>query len=163
AALVINLLWTSKTFVDRIGRLEAYATLLAFNLFPTGFYLVTPYAESATIALMLGAFICLAHERWFASALLVGASTALRPTAAGYALAFGVVAVVAALRRRREGTARWWRPLLAVPLAGWGQIVQLALLQIFVGDATAFFRAHRAFSGNADLQWLRLFDPEFYL
>src|SRR5882724_7411678 len=58
AALIVNLLWTSKPIVERIGRGPAYAALLAFNLFPTAFFTVTPYPESAMIALGLGALVC---------------------------------------------------------------------------------------------------------
>src|SRR4029079_14679769 len=95
-AMIINVLWTSRTISDRFGTRETYAVLIAFNLFPSGFYLVAPYAESATLALVLAGFLCASQERWISAGLLIGASTALRPTAFGFGLALGCAALLAA-------------------------------------------------------------------
>src|SRR5512140_7715 len=120
AGVLLNLLWTSRTLVTRIGKGEAWATLLAFNLYPSAFYVVTPYTEAATIAFAIGGFLELVNERWILAGLLVGASTALRVSAAAFAIALGCALLVAAWQRRKDGVARWWRPLWAVPLCGWG-------------------------------------------
>ena len=168
AAMIINVLWTSRTISNRFGTLETYAALLAFNLFPSGFYLVAPYAESATFALVLAGFLCASQERWISAGLLIGASTALRPTAFGFGLALGCAALLAAWQARRAGAVRWWRPLLALPFAGWGAIAYLIAMQIFVGDAFVYLRAAairdkwtQTPSGHANF-W-RIFDPEWYV
>lgn len=164
AAIVINLLWTSKTLVKRLGLFEAYAALIAFNLFASAFYVVTPYAEACVFACLLGAFIFLANGRWFASAALVGAATALRPTAAGFAVGFGCAAVLAAWNARKAGTARWWLPAAAIPLAGWGQLAMMLVFKIVLGDAKAYLHAQLAFAGDAGgLHYHRFFEASWYL
>ncbi|MDB4956279.1 MAG: putative integral rane protein [Myxococcales bacterium] len=161
AALIVNLLWTSRAIVERLGRLETYATLVAFNIFPTAFYLVTPYTESATLALVLAGFVLLMRDRWVLAGLFVGAATALRATAVGFAAGLATAAAIAAYRRRKSGDPKWWRPALAIPLAGWGQLVQLLVLKIVVGDAKAYLRAREAFGDER--HYTRLFDPEWYV
>jgi hypothetical protein len=161
AAIAVNLLWTSKTISERIGLRDAYATLLAFNIYPSAFHLVTPYTEAATLALALGGFVCLANERWIVAGLLVGAATGLRAGAVTFAPAFGAAALVAAWRWKQAGRPQWWRPLVAAPLAGWGVIAQFVSLQILVGDWRAYLRARHMFGDERD--YSRLFDGEFYL
>ncbi len=166
AALILNLLWTSKPITDRIGQLEAYATLLAFNLFPSAFYIVTPYTEGATLALVIAGFVCLLRERWMLSALLVGAATALRLTAGGFGVALGCALLYAAWERHRDGKADWKKPLYAIPLVMWGLVVYVIVLKLSVGDGFAFFRAQAAFAeaqGDGGWAFGRLFDGEFYL
>jgi hypothetical protein len=159
AALALNILWTSPTIVKRIGRGAAWGALIGFNAFPSAFYLVTPHSEAATLALGLAGFIALANERWFLAAALVGASTALQPSSMAFALALAAaLGVVAYLRR---GQPNSWRPLLALPLCVWGQLVTLIGLQIFVGDWSAYLRARHAF--GATYQWGRLFDIPHYM
>jgi hypothetical protein len=161
AALILNMLWTHQLVVERIGRGQAYAALFAFNLFPSAFHIVTPYTEGATIALALGGFICLARDRWWLAGLMVGASTGLRAGAVAFGFALCLAAVIAAYQRWSARTDRWWRPLLAIPLSGWGMLVTLVCFEVFVGDWTAFLRAREIFGDERD--WGRLVDPEFYL
>jgi hypothetical protein len=159
AALALNLLWTSPTMVKRLGLGAAWGALIGFNAFPSAFYLVTPYAEGATLALGLAGFIALANERWLIAAALVGASTALQPSSMAFALALAAALGVAAYLRR--GQPQWWRPLLALPLCVWGQLVTLIGLQIFVGDWSAYLRARHAF--GATYQWGHLLDIPHYM
>ena len=161
ATIVVNLLWTSKAFLSRIGKLEAYAALVAFNAFPPALHMVTPYTEAATVACVLGGFLLVTQQRWFLAAIAVGASTALRPHAVAYTLAFGATALVASYRQRREGVRQWWRPLVACSLAGWGQLVTMLCLWISVGDAWAFFRARHAFGDSHPAG--RLFESANYI
>ena len=161
AAVAIGFLWTSSAIVDRIGRVEAYATLVAFHLFPSAFYIVTPYSEAATLALVLAGFVCLAKDRWLLAGLAIGAASALRASVVAFALALGCAALYRAWTRRNEDDPRWWRPLLAIPLSGWGMVAQLIALQIFVGDWRAYLRARDAFGDQRD--FTRILDPEWYL
>lgn len=146
--ILVNVMWTSTAIVERIGKMEAYAALIAFNAFPPAMHMVTPYTEAATVACVLGGFLFITQQRWFLAAIAVGASTALRPHAVAYTFAFGFAALVATHRRRREGVKQWWRPLAACALAGWGQLVTMISLQVAVGDAWAFFRARKAFGDS---------------
>jgi hypothetical protein len=164
AALVINLLWTSRTIVSRLGQLEAYAALFAFNLFASAFYLVAPYNEACVFACALGAFICLANGHWFRAAALIGAATAVRPTAVGFCAGFGCAALVSAWQGRKEKTPRWWLPLVAIPLTGWGQLLMMVVFAVALGDAKAYVHAQFAFAGgNAGLHFHRFIEAKFYL
>lgn len=145
ATILVNVFWTSKTLVSRLGKREAWAALLAFNVYPSAFQMVTPYTEAATVACLIGGLLLIMKDRWFLAAICVGATTALRPHAVAYTLAFGCAALVACWQRRRDGVRQWWRPLAACSLAGWGQLATMLCLRIFVGDWFAFFRARHAF------------------
>jgi hypothetical protein len=161
AALALNFLWTSAAVVKALGRGPAWAAMFAFNAFPAAFYLVTPYSESATLALGLAGFVALANGRWWLAAALVGASTALQPSSAAFAIGLGAALAVMAARQRSEGRADWWRPLLALPVCIWGQLVTILGLQIFVGDGTAYLRARTAF--GVTYEWSRLIHGEYYM
>jgi hypothetical protein len=164
AAIVLNMLWTSRTIVSRLGLLESYAALIAFNLFASAFYVVTPYNEACVFACTLGCFILLANGRWILAAAVLGAATALRPTAIGIVAGFGCAALVAAWQARKAGTARWWMPLVSIPLAGWGQLVMMLVFAVVLGDAKAYVHAQYAFGGGqAGLHLHRFFEASFYL
>ncbi len=160
-AIVVNTLWTSKPIVERIGRLEAYGALLAFNCYPPAFHMVTPYTEAATLALTLGGYILITYDRWWLASLCVGATTALRPHAVAYTFAFGLAALAGAWQKRKQGAPRWWMPLLSCVLAGWGQLATMLALKVYVGDAWAFFRARHAFGDQHSFE--RLYDGASYI
>ncbi|MEP6864821.1 MAG: hypothetical protein ABJE66_29645 [Deltaproteobacteria bacterium] len=159
AAIAINVLWTGPVIAKRFGRGAAWGAMIGFNAFPAAFYLVTPYSEGATLVLGLAGFVALAKERWWLAAGLVGASTALQPSSMVFAIALACALGVAAYRRRPN--PGWWKPLIAVPLCAWGQLVTLIGLQISVGDWSAYLRARHAF--GATYHWRRLVDVEYYM
>lgn len=161
AALAINLMLTCRAMRDRLGHLESYAVLLAFNFYPAAFYVVTPYTEAATIALSFGGFLMLHRERYILAGLLVGASTALRISAGALSIGLAVAVLYVAWQRRKEKHPQWWRPLIAIPLAGWGQAATMLFLKLYVGDFRAFFRARHAFGDQHN--WGRLYDLKYYV
>jgi hypothetical protein len=165
AAILLNYLWTSKAITDRLGQAESYGALIAFNLFPSAFYVVTPYTEGVTLALVIAGFACLLRERWIWSAILIGASTALRLTAGGFGVALGCALLYAAWERRRANKPDWYKPLYAIPLVLWGLIVYIIVLKLSVGDGFAFFRAQKAFTipGDGGWEFSRLVNPVYYL
>lgn len=162
--VVFSFLWTSDAVVARFGRFEAYMALVGFHAFPTAFYGVTPYPEAACLALALGGYVALSHQRWFLAALLVGMTTALKLQCAAYSVGFGCAALLAAWRMRRAGEAgtsiQWWRPLAAIPLAAWGIVVEFLLIKVATGDLMAFMRAREAFGDKRD--WSRLVDFNWF-
>ena len=113
------------------------------------------------MALALGAYLCLLRDRWGWAGFLVGASTALRAGAMTFAFGLCFAAVVAAFFRYREGSPKWWRPLIAAPLSGWGIAVTMFLFKLYLHEPFAYKRARDAF-GDESHPW-RVFDPEFYL
>jgi hypothetical protein len=161
STICVTLLWTSRALVERIGLGGAYATLIAFHAFPTAFYLVTPFSDAATLALLLACVVCVLKDRWILAGVAVGAATALRLSAGAFSIGLACAAIYVAWQRRKAGTARWWLPLVAIPLAGWGQLVEVIFLQIFVGDWSAYFRAREAFGNPGG--YARAIDPRWYL
>ncbi len=155
AALILNVLWTTPILVARIGRGAAWAALLGFNLYPSAFYLVTPYADAAILALALGGFIALLGERWIIAALLIGAATAFSTSALAFAIALSCALAFAAYQTKSS------RPLLAIPIAFWGQLVTMLALQIAVGDYAAYFHARTAFGSTH--AWSRIFDVTYFV
>ena len=113
------------------------------------------------VALGLGGFIMFANERWVWSAILIGACTALRLPTASFAFALGCCLLLAAWNRRKAGTPKWWRPLIAVPFCGWAQFLTMLVFQIKLGNWHAFFDARFAFGDHNRLN--RLLNMSYYL
>ncbi|MBV8757658.1 MAG: hypothetical protein JO257_10295, partial [Deltaproteobacteria bacterium] len=140
-----------------------YGALFAFNLFSSSFYLVTPYNEAWTFALMLAAFLCVTKAQWFRAAALIGAATALRPAAAGIVFGFGCTVLYAVWQARKAGEKRWWLPLASLPLATWGQLVMMGLFWISIGDPKAYVHAQVAFAyPDGGLHFHRFIEPLWY-
>ncbi|HEY0254494.1 MAG TPA: hypothetical protein VGC41_23360, partial [Kofleriaceae bacterium] len=161
ASFFLCFAWTSLPIVSRVGRDVAWATMIGFNAYPSGFYVVTPYTEAITIACAMVGFVFLCRKRWVWAAFFVGASTAFRLQAVAFAVGIGSALLVAAWQKRKAKEADWWKPLLGLPLAGWGQIATMLSLQIALGDWRAFLRARHAF-GDAH-NWGRLTDITYYV
>jgi len=161
AGIWLTMIWTSPILVNKLGRGVVWATLIGFNAYPSAFYVVTPYTEAITLACAMAGFLMLARERWVLAAFFVGASTAFRVSAVAYAIAIGCALLVAAWEQRKAGKPSWWKPLLGLPLCGWGQMLTMLVLQIMLGDWRAFLRARAAFGDQHS--WHRLIDITYYV
>lgn len=160
-AVIVSLIWTSRTIVDRIGKPAAWGTLIAFNAYPSAFYLVTPYTEAATFALVLGAYIMMTRQHWVIAGLMIGAATGLRVSAAAFSVGFGIAALIVAWRRRKAKSADWWHPIAGAALAGWGLMATFVWYKIALNEPWAYLRARHAFGDTR--QWGRLFSLKFYV
>ena len=160
-AIIVNLLWICPTLIKRLGLFEAYMVLIAWNCYAGAWNLVIPTTEPVVVALALGGFVALANERWVWAGVLIGACTALRIPTASYAFALGCCLLYAAWQRHRAKTPQWWRPLVAVPLCGWGQFATMAVFQAKLGNWHAFFDARFAFGDHNRLE--RLFDITYFV
>jgi hypothetical protein len=160
-AIVINLMWISRPMIERLGRLEAYTAMLAWNCYAAACYLVALETEPIVVALALAGFVMFMKERWVWSAVLIGACTAFRLQTASYAFALGCALLYATYQRRKAGVKQWWRPLIAIPLCGWGQFLEMAIFQIELGNFHAFFDARFAFGDHNNLA--RIIDIKWYL
>ncbi|MEO6773048.1 MAG: hypothetical protein ABI467_08485 [Kofleriaceae bacterium] len=160
-AILINWLWICPTMIRRLGLFEAYMVLIAWNCYAGAWNLVVPTTEPVVLALAVGGFVALANERWVWSGVLIGACTALRIPTASYAFALGCALLYAAWQRYRASTPQWWRPLVAVPLCGWGQFATMAVFQAKLGNWHAFFDARFAFGDHNRLD--RLFDITYFV
>ena len=161
SAIMLNFLWLCPTMVSRIGRFETYALVIAWNCYPGAWSLVAPVTESLTLVIGIGAFIMLCKQRWWWASFLVGASTAFRIPTAGFAFAMGCALLLAAYEQRKVGAKRWWMPILAASLCGWGQFLEMAVFQWKLHNWHAFFDARFAFGDKS--RWDRLIDVTYYL
>lgn len=160
-AILVNWLWICPTMIRRLGLFEAYMVLIAWNCYAGAWNLVVPTTEPVVLALAVGGFVALANERWVWSGVLIGACTALRIPTASYAFALGCALLFAAWDRYRTKQPQWWRPLIAVPLCGWGQFATMAVFQAKLGNWHAFFDARFAFGDHNRLD--RLFDITYFV
>jgi hypothetical protein len=160
-AIIGNLLWISPELIKRVGLFQAYMILVAWNCYAAAWNLVIPTTEPVVIALALGGFVALMNERWIWAGVLIGASTALRIPTASYAFALGCAYLFAAWDRYRLKKPQWWKPLVAVPLCGWGQLATMIVLQWKLHNWHAFFDARFAFGDKNRLG--RLFDIKYFV
>jgi hypothetical protein len=161
AAIILNLIWICPTMIARFGRFEAFATLIAWNCYPAAWNLVVPATESLVLALGIGGFVMLMKERWVWSAVLIGAATAFRLPTASFAFALGCCLLLATRDRYKARVPKWWKPLVAIPLCGWGQFLTMAIFQIELDNWHAFFDARFTFGDHNRLG--RLLDVQYFL
>lgn len=161
STILVNYFWTSKLITERIGVSAAWLTLLAFNAYPSAFYMVAPYTEPLTLALVFGGFWLMSKDRWWQAALLIGAASGLRGASLAFSGAFGLAALIASWHRRKSGDAGWWKPLASTPLAVWGLVATFVAFHFLVGDALAYVHARKAFGDFHAFS--RLISPKFYL
>lgn len=110
-------------------------TLLAFGLWPMGFFFRTAHSESTF--LLFGILSLYGMRRnWprVLAALLVGATTATRPVGVALCLPFAVWVW--------QSENRWWHRVAALAVLGtlacWGLAAYMVFQQIAFGDALAF-------------------------
>lgn len=105
AGELISLLATFITFglfwvlAEReMGRAAAQRSLLYLAIFPTAFFLLTPYPESLVLAFTCGAFLAMRQGHWIISGLLIALATLTHYTGIVLLLPF----IVEILRRWRD-------------------------------------------------------------
>lgn len=87
-----------------LSRQVQHTALAVFLAYPYAFMLTgVAYADPLTLALVLGAFVLLEHDRNFAAGLVAAAATLTRPTALPIIVALPVLAL------ERSGAIRWGR------------------------------------------------------
>lgn len=159
ASFVFLFLWTGPALVDRLGLVETYLALLLFNVFTTGFALVTVQTEPLTLALTLGAFVAFTRRWWLLAGFLAGAATSMRITAMASGAACAAALIVEAWQRRPGTAWAWVRRAMAVALSGWGATVLMGYHRYRFGDALAYVHSHaKAFKHEPAVS--KLLDPE---
>lgn len=164
ATLALFYAWTSETVCNVIGRRRTWLALFLFNVFTTGFAVVTVQTEAVTIACMFGAFVCLEHPpaalrgeskeriRTVVGLLLAGAASGFRVTGAAVGGAF-ICAL--AFRMWREGKSLGrivTTAILAAPLALSGQLAIMAYYGVKYHDPLLYVHAHgQAYGHEASL------------
>jgi hypothetical protein len=142
SGFVFLYLWTGPALVERLGIVETYLSFLLFNVFTTGFSLVSVQTEPLTLALTMGAFVALRRRWWFLAAFLAGATGAMRITGVATAAACAAALLFQAWSERpldSRARARW---ALAIVLSGWGAFAIAGYHAYRFGDALAYVHAH---------------------
>jgi hypothetical protein len=160
ATLALVYLWTSAVMVRALGLWRTYLSLGLFNVFTTGFALVTIQTEAVTLALMFAAFIALEKDRIWLGALAAGAAGAMRVTGSAVGVAFVVALAVGLLQR--QSFAKAARTLaLAGPLSFWGQGAIFAYYGLRYHDPLLYVHAHgQAYAHQASFASTLLPSPE---
>jgi hypothetical protein len=141
ASFAFVLMWTSRAVTRALGVGTTYLALLLFNVFSTGFNLITISTEPLFLALTLGAFCCLTRRWLVAGALLAGAATAMRVTGVATGIAYaGALGMLAVVER-----VRWPRlvfyGLLSI-VSGWGILLLTGYYWHRFGDPLIYVHAH---------------------
>lgn len=147
ASVVALFLWTDRAIVKAIGPVAAYASLLAFDLYPPSCYLVLISTDSCAVASILGCFVALARGRYLVAALAVGLSGAIRITGVGAELAFALAVLAWCVRNPPVGLGRvraWFGRALLIPLGAWGSLVVSGYHWARFGDPLLYIHGHAA-------------------
>jgi hypothetical protein len=152
ASALLLFLWTGPTLAERLGLWPTYVSFAVFNVFPTGFILVTTQTEPLALLFTLGAFIALARRHTMFGAALAGTATAMRVTAMATGLAYAAALIALTLvERPREVRARLRRGAELV-LSGWGILALAGYYWVRFGDPLIYARAHaQSFKHEASL------------
>ncbi len=144
SSFILILLWTCRSITSRVGVTGAYLSLFLFNVFTTGFTLVTIQTEPCFLALTLGAFVALDRKWYLFGAVVAGAATAMRVSGGAAGFAFGLALLVATFRERPRGALAWATRGVSLVLPAWGQLALFGYFKWRFDDPFIYFHAHAA-------------------
>lgn len=142
ASLTFLFIWTGRALVSRLGLWETYLSLILFNVFTTGFSLVTIQTEPLTLATTLGSFVALFHRRYLLAATLAGAATGLRITGLATGGACALALLLLTVIERPTHKLEWAKRGLALVVCFWGQLAMSVYHWIRFGDPLLYIHAH---------------------
>lgn len=148
ASWIFFFLWTGREIVDALGLRAALVALAAFNLFTTGFTVVTIQTEPILLAATLGAFVLACRGRLTLAAICAGAATGVRVSGVGVGLAFAAWLAADAWQNRRSGGAFWAGRAALAALAFWGLALTLVYHGLVLHDPLAYVHAHEQSFGH---------------
>ena len=152
ASGLLLFLWTGPVLRERLGLWPTYVSFAVFNIFTTGFILVSVQTEPLALALTLGAFIALGRRRLLLGAALAGAATAIRITALAGGLAYAAALIAITLEDRPVGIRARLRRGVELIVSGWGILALLGYYGVRFGDPFIYLHAHsQSFKHEASL------------
>ena len=160
ASIVFLYLWTSSTITSALGVGTTYLALLLFNVFPTGFTLVTVQTEPTVLALTMGAFLGIARRNYLLAGVLAGAASGMRVSGAATSAAVGVALVVSLFVDPPKGWLAWRRRSAAAVLSAWGLLAIVGYFGLVYSDPLLYFHAHSQAYGYLEVAASGL-SPEF--
>jgi hypothetical protein len=153
ASFAFVFLWTGPALTSTLGVGTTYLSLLLFNLFTTGFALVTIQTEPLALLSALCAFLCLRRRWWLLGALIAGAGGAIRITGPSIGAGYGIALLAhAILNREDRPLVRWGRLFAAAPLCVWGQLTIFAFFGWKYKDPLLYVHGHsQAYSHHVNV------------
>jgi len=159
ASFLFLFLWTDRMMVRSLGVGTTYASLLAFNAFPTAFTLVTVQTEPCALLFTLAAFLALARRRWLLGAIFAGAASAMRLNAAATSVAMALAIGVELWQRPPKRWPGFVVPAISMVVSGWGALAIMGYHWLRYHDPLLYVHAHAETYGHT-VSLLAVFDPK---
>jgi hypothetical protein len=159
ASFLLLFLWTGPVVVHALGLWGTYCSLLLFNVFTTGFTLVTILSEPCAMLFVFAAFVCLEKRRFVFAAVLAGAASGVRVTGVSASVGFVAALLVWAWDEEELSPKEWLRTVALIPLSAWGLLSMMLYQWWRFRDPFIYAHAHaQAFEHTPRLA--HLFWPE---
>jgi len=149
ASFIMLFIWTGPTMVRLLGLWPAWASLLAFNAWTTGFTLVALQSEPCTLMFTLAAFIALERKQYVWGAVLAGAASGMRVSGASTSLAYGLALLYETYRNRPPDFGAWLKRGFACVVAGWGLLAIMGYFYYRWKDPFLYMHAHSQSFGHS--------------
>lgn len=159
ASFLLLFLWTGPIVVNALGVWGAYCSLLLFNIYTTGFTLVTILSEPCTLLFIFGAFICLERRRFILGAILAGAASGMRINGLCAPVAYTCALLICLWDEEKLTVRRWVRTIIAIPLSGWGVLTMMSYQWLRFSDPFIYAHAHQQAFDHKPKFW-DLFSPD---
>jgi hypothetical protein len=159
ASFLVLFLWTGPTVVRALGVWGAYVSLALFNVYTTGFTLVTVLTEPCVMLFTFGAFILLEKKRFVLAALLAGAASVMRVSGSCASIAFAAALLLDAWDKEELSLKEWIVTLVLLPLCAWGQLGMMVFDWWRFQDPFVYSHAHAAAFAHEPHLW-HLFFPK---
>jgi hypothetical protein len=153
ASFLLLFLWTGPVVVRALGVWGAYCSLILFNVYTTGFTLVTVLTEPCMILFTFAAFICIEKKRFFLAALLAGAASGMRVSGGCASIAFAAALLLRAWDAEELTAKQWVATVICLPLSAWGQLSMMAYDQWRFQDPFIYQHAHAQAFGHEPHLW----------
>jgi hypothetical protein len=132
----------------------AYCSLLVFNLYTTGFTLVTILSEPCTMLFVFAAFVCLEKRLFLLGAVLAGAASGMRITGLCAPIAYTCAALFWVWDQEALPWKVWVRILLVVPpLSAWGILTMMGYQWWRFNDPLIYAHAHAQMFNHEPALW----------
>jgi hypothetical protein len=153
ASFLLLFLWTGPVVVDALGVWGAYCSLILFNVYTTGFTLVTVLTEPCMLLFTFAAFICVERKRFVLGALLAGAASGMRVSGGCASIAFAAALLLYAWDTKSRSAKLWIATALYLPLSAWGQITMMVYDGLRFQDPFVYQHAHAQAFGHEPHFW----------
>jgi hypothetical protein len=160
ASFFLLFLWTGPVIVKALGLWGTYCSLLLFNVYTTGFTLVTVLTEPCTMVFTFAALIFIGKRRFWLAALFAGAASGMRVSGACASVAFVAALLMKAWDSEELSVKDWLKVVVLMPLSAWGLLTMMGYDWWRFSDPLIYMHAHaQAFAHDPKLWHIFWPDP----